>query len=119
MDSAEQVEIEYSPLDGVGNVLEASRVGAPVLHDALGTNIAGTVERDFGEMSSAFSGDATVVQLMVRLGRVIGGSMEPRGAAASMDAATGQPTVWTPTPWGDGGRDRLSAPRGLERTQGR
>src|SRR5260370_40111424 len=44
MDSAEQVEIEYSPLDGVGNVLEASRVGAPVLHDALGTNIAGTVE---------------------------------------------------------------------------
>src|SRR5258707_13405976 len=88
MDAAEQVEIEYSPLHGVGNVLEASRVGAPVLHDALGTNIAGTVERDFGEISSAFSADATVVQLTVRLGRVIGGYLEARGSAVSVDAAT-------------------------------
>ncbi len=117
MDAAEQVEIEYSPLHGVGNVLEASRVGAPVLHDALGTNIAGTVERDFGEISSAFSGDATVVQLTVRLGRVIGGYMEPRGTAASMDAATGQLTVWTSTQWVYGVRDRIAALLGLERNQ--
>jgi carbon-monoxide dehydrogenase large subunit len=117
MDAAEQVEIEYSPIDGVGNVRAASRVGAPVLHDALGTNIAGTVERDFGEMSSAFSGDATVVQLTVRLGRVIGGYMEPRGTAASMDAATGQLTVWTSTQWVYGVRDRIAALLGLERNQ--
>jgi carbon-monoxide dehydrogenase large subunit len=117
MDAAEQVEIEYSPINGVGNVLEASRVGAPVLHDALGTNIAGTVERNFGEMSSAFSGDATVVQLTVRLGRVIGGYMEPRGTAASMDAATGLLTVWTSTQWVYGVRDRIAALLGLERNQ--
>src|SRR5258708_28894606 len=43
--------------------------------------------------------------------------MEPRGTAASMDAATGQLTVWTSTQWVYGVRDRIAALLGLERTQ--
>lgn len=70
MDAAEQVEVEYTPLDGVGNVGAASRAGAPVLHDALGSNVAGVVERSFGDIEAAFADNATVLQLTVRLGRV-------------------------------------------------
>jgi len=115
MDAAELVEVDYSPLDGVGNVLVATRSGAPVLHEAFGSNTAGTVERGFGDLTAAFARDATVVQVALRLGRVIGGYMEPRGTAAVFDPATGQLTVWTSTQWVYGVRDRIAALLGLER----
>jgi aerobic carbon-monoxide dehydrogenase large subunit len=117
MDAAEQVEVEYSPLEGVGNVLAASRPGAPVLHEALGTNVAGVVERGFGDIAAAFAPDAKVVQLAVRLGRVIGGYMEPRGTAAAVDTKTGTLTVWTSTQWVFGVRDQIASILGLERDQ--
>jgi carbon-monoxide dehydrogenase large subunit len=116
-DAVDLVEVDFTPLDGVGNVLAATPAGAPVLHASIGSNLAGEVERGFGDVGAAFGPDATVVRATLRLGRVIGGYMEPRGTAAVTDPDTGRMTVWTSTQWVYGVRDRICTILGLDRDQ--
>jgi carbon-monoxide dehydrogenase large subunit len=108
-DAAELVEVNVHPLEGAGDVLNATRPDAPVLHERLGSNEAGRVERTFGDVESAFAADAVVVRQTFRLGRVIGGYMEPRACAARYDPDSGRLTVWTSTQWVYGVRDRIAA----------
>ena len=117
VDAAASVEVDYEPLEGVGDVESATRNGAPVLHDDLGTNVAGHVQRGFGDTPGAFSDEAVVVRHTFRFGRVIGGYMEPRATAAAVDADSGRLTVWTSTQWVYGVRDRIASVLGLERDQ--
>jgi aerobic carbon-monoxide dehydrogenase large subunit len=117
VDAAEAVDVEYVPLEGVGDVTEALRQDAPVLHDELGSNVAGRVQRGFGDISAAFSSDAVVARQRFRFGRVIGGYMEPRATAAAVDAHNGRVTLWTSTQWVYGVRDRVASILGLERDQ--
>ena len=114
-DAADHVEIDYTPLEGVGNVTAATRANASIIHEEFGSNIAGEVQRSFGDVEHAFAADATVVQLRIRLGRVIGGYMEPRGTAAEINPDTGQLTVWTSTQWVYGVRDRISQVLGIDK----
>jgi aerobic carbon-monoxide dehydrogenase large subunit len=114
-DAAQAVVVDVTPLDGAGDVLTATRTGAPVLHADLGSNVAGRYQAGFGDISSAFGPNAaTIVRQNFRLGRVIGGYMEPRASAAAMDQDTGQLTVWTSTQWVYGVRDRVAMLLGLE-----
>ncbi|MDQ6672785.1 MAG: xanthine dehydrogenase family protein molybdopterin-binding subunit [Chloroflexota bacterium] len=113
-DAAQAVEVELTPLDGAGDVLTATRAEAPILHDELGSNVAGRYQASFGDITSAFSADATVVRQTFRLARVIGGYMEPRASAAALDSDTGLLTVWTSTQWIFGVRDRVASLLGLE-----
>jgi aerobic carbon-monoxide dehydrogenase large subunit len=117
MDAAQAVEVDYEPLQGVGDVLAASAPDAPELHDSVNSNIAGRVERTFGDITSAFSADATIVRQTFRFGRVIGGYMEPRASAASFDKDADQVTVWTSTQWVYGVRDRIAQILGLDKSQ--
>jgi aerobic carbon-monoxide dehydrogenase large subunit len=117
VDAAEAAEVEYEPLEGAGNVEAATGDGAPVLHDDIGSNVAGTVQRGFGDVAAAFSSDATVVRQTFSFGRVIGGYMEPRATAATVDPSSGRLTVWTSTQWVYGVRDRIASILGLEREQ--
>jgi carbon-monoxide dehydrogenase large subunit len=116
-DAADGVDIEYAPLEGAGDVDTALRAGAPVLHDDLGSNVAGRVQRGFGDIDAAMSGDALVVRQSFRFGRVIGGYMEPRATAATFDPQSDRLTVWTSTQWVYGVRDRIAGILGLERGQ--
>jgi carbon-monoxide dehydrogenase large subunit len=116
-DAADLVEVAYAPLEGVGNVLAATRPDAPILHPDIGSNIAGEVHRVFGDPERAFASAHTIVQVELRLGRVIGGYMEPRGTTASVSPDTGVLTVWTSTQWVYGVRDRIVSLLGLERSQ--
>ena len=86
-----------------------------MLHDDLGSNIAGRVQRGFGDIDAQMSGDAVVVRQSFRFGRVIGGYMEPRATAAALDADSGRLSVWTSTQWVYGVRDRIASILGLER----
>jgi carbon-monoxide dehydrogenase large subunit len=113
-DAVELVEVHFTPLAGVGNVLAAMPTNAAILHEAIGSNVAGDVERGFGDIDAAFAPCGTVVRLTVRLGRVIGGYMEPRGTAALVDPDTGHLTVWTSTQWVYGVRDRICSLLGLD-----
>lgn len=108
-DAVDLVEVDFTPLDGVGNVVAASAPGAPVLHDDIGSNVAGEVQRGFGDIEAAFASGATTVHIRARLGRVIGGYMEPRGTAASFNPESGRLTVWTSTQWVFGVRDRIAS----------
>ena len=114
-DAADLVEVEFTPLQGVGNVLLATQADAPILHEDIGSNVAGEVQRSFGDVDAAFNPDATVVHIQVRLGRVIGGYMEPRGTAATVNPETGQLTVWTSTQWVFGVRDRIASVLNLDK----
>jgi len=114
VDAAQAVEVELTPLEGAGDVLTATAAAAPVLHDELGSNVAGRYRASFGDATSAFAPEAIVVRQSFRLARVIGGYMEPRASAATQDAETGQLTVWTSTQWVFGVRDRIATVLGLE-----
>src|SRR5215831_3656608 len=56
-DAAEGVEIDYEPLAGAGDVITASKPDAAVLHEDVGSNVAGKVQRGFGDVGSAFQND--------------------------------------------------------------
>ena len=107
--------VDFVPLEGVGDVDAATRPGGPVLHDDLGSNVAGRVQRSFGDVHAQMSGDAVVVRQSFRFGRVIGGYMEPRATAAALDPHSGRLSVWTSTQWVYGVRDRIATILGLER----
>ena len=116
-DAAERVEVDFVPLDGAGDVDSALRPGAALLHEGVDSNIAGRVQRAFGDIDGEMSGDAVVVRQSFRFGRVIGGYMEPRATAAALDPDTGRLNVWTSTQWVYGVRDRIASILGLERDQ--
>jgi len=116
-DAASLVEVDFEPLDGAGDVLTATADGAPLLHEDLGTNTAGQIQRGFGDIAAAFGSEAIVVRQTLRCGRVIGGYMEPRATCAQVDAATGRLEVWTSTQWVYGVRDRIAAVLGLDAAQ--
>src|SRR5579859_1886557 len=116
-DAADLVEIEYEPLEGVGDVQAALIAGAGVLHEEIGGNVAGEVERGFGDIHSAFASDAAVVRATFRFGREIGGYMEPRAVAATVNADTGRLTVWTSTQWVYGVRDRIASILGIDKAK--
>jgi aerobic carbon-monoxide dehydrogenase large subunit len=115
-DAAASVQVDFEALDAAGTVLAATRAGAPLLHPDLGSNVAGEVVRVFGDPAAAFSTEQTiVVRRRLRLGRVIGGYMEPRATAANVDAASGELVVWTSTQTVFGVRDRIASILGLPR----
>lgn len=116
-DAADAVEVACSPLDGVGDVQSALRQGAPVLHEDIGRNVAGEVRREFGDIDAAFSDAPVTVRNSFRFGRVIGGYMEPRATAATVDADTGRLTLWTSTQWVYGVRDRIANILGLDKAR--
>jgi carbon-monoxide dehydrogenase large subunit len=115
-DAADAVDIDYTPLDGVGDVEAAQRPGAGILHEDLGSNVVGHVQRGFGDIESAFTDpDGVSVRGSFRFGRVIGGYMEPRATAATVDPDSGRLTLWTSTQWVYGVRDRVATILGLDK----
>lgn len=113
VDAAGLVEVQITPFDGVGDVMAATAAGAPTLHAGMESNVAGRVERGFGDIEAAFDGAPVVVRQRFRLGRVAGGYLEPRASTASFDRASGCLTLWTSTQWVYGVRDRVAALLGL------
>jgi CO/xanthine dehydrogenase Mo-binding subunit len=117
-DAADAVDIDYTPLDGVGDVETAQRPGAGVLYENLGINVVGHVQRGFGDIHSAFNAsDIVAVRGTFRFGRVIGGYMEPRATAATVDSDSGRLTLWTSTQWVYGVRDRIATILGLDKAR--
>src|SRR3981081_2333336 len=49
VDAVDAAEVEYEALEGVGNVDVAVKEGAPLLHADRRSNIAGRVQRGFGD----------------------------------------------------------------------
>jgi CO/xanthine dehydrogenase Mo-binding subunit len=94
-DACGLVSVEYEPLPVVTDPEEAMKAGAPLVHDAVGSNVAyertfvfGEVDRDFGEAD-------LVARDRLRWHRSGGQPLETVGAVAEYNPATGMLTIHT------------------------
>ncbi len=105
--AAGAVAVEYEALPVIGDVLEAMRDDAPLLHDDLYTatlgekptrpsNIAAHQEVARGDVEKAFRESDFVLETTYQIQRVSHGYLETQAAVARADP-DGRVTVWTST----------------------
>ena len=103
LDGAEAVEVAYEELAHVRDIAAALAAGAPAVWDQIPDNVL--VDTSFGDAAAAeraFAAADHVIERSFHIGRVTGVTMEPRGALAEYDAASGRYTLWA----GSGGAVR-------------
>jgi carbon-monoxide dehydrogenase large subunit len=85
-DAAELVEIEFEPLSAANDPAEAARPGAPLLHEAAGTNVIVAREFKRGDVDAAFAAAPVRVGGTFRMRRHTAMAIEPRAYVAEYDA---------------------------------
>lgn len=93
-DAAERIVVEYEPLAPVVDPEQAIEPGAPVLHEAHGSNIAFQTSIDFGDVEGAFQQAAHVFAGKYRWGRHSGVPLETFGCVAAWDDLQEMIDVW-------------------------
>jgi CO/xanthine dehydrogenase Mo-binding subunit len=108
-DAARLVEVEYEELPVVGDVLDAMKPDAPLVHDDLFTEEEGKREKSSrpsnvathmvyvrGDVEAGFREADVVLEQTYRTQMVHQGYMEPQACAARVEPS-GKVTVWTST----------------------
>ena len=94
-DAASLVDVDYEPLDAVANAEEATKDGAPLVHDEVTNNKGFEWEVGGGDVDQAASeSDVRVSQRIVNQ-RLIPNSMEGRAVIADYNPGTNHVTLWT------------------------
>ncbi|MDR7420949.1 MAG: xanthine dehydrogenase family protein molybdopterin-binding subunit [Armatimonadota bacterium] len=96
-DAAELVAVDYAPLPALLDAEAALAEGAPVLHQAAGTNRADLLRVGLGDPDAALAGAEVRIRRRLSVGRHTGVPMETRGLLAAYDSASDALTVWGPT----------------------
>ena len=113
-DAAEEIAVEYGDLPAAIGFDAAAKPGAPQLHQDIPGNLAFEYESgDRAAVQAAFAGAALRTRLTVRSQRLVGNPIEPRAFLASVDAASGVFTVYSPSQGLNGMRGFLAAATGL------
>jgi len=86
-DALELAEIDWEELPAAVGLERALAPQAPAVHPGLADNVAWSKETLGGDPDGAFTGAALVVETDVRLARMTGVSLEPRGLVADWDPA--------------------------------
>ena len=97
-DAAALVEVAFEPLPAVVDLAAALEPGAPIVWEGAQGNLCADV--DYGDEAATdevFAAASHVVTIEAVNNRVIINPMEPRGAAATFDPATGRFTVHATT----------------------
>src|SRR5262245_14647206 len=96
-DAAEQVEVDWDPLDIVCDPEVSVRPGSPLVHESAGSNAL--VARTFaqGDADAALDSAALVVGGRLRFNRHAGVAIENRACLAEWDAGPGALTLWSST----------------------
>ncbi|HXV62233.1 MAG TPA: xanthine dehydrogenase family protein molybdopterin-binding subunit [Vicinamibacteria bacterium] len=115
-DAVEAVEVRYEPLGAVATPEAALAAGAPVLHDALGTNRAFVWSLEGGDVKGAFQRAARTVTLEAHIQRLVPNAMEPRAVAATYEHERGI-TLWSSTQFPHMLRDFLAGILGIEKEE--
>ena len=103
-DAALRVVVDYGPLPAVTATREALVTGAPILWDALGSNVCvDSLAGDARATDAAFAAAAHVVRVDTWVPRITGVPMEPRAALGVYEATSGRHTLYA----GSGGSVRL------------
>src|SRR5262249_17393903 len=93
-DGADAVIVHYEPLPALTSVAAALADDAPVLHDALGHNVACRFEQRVGDVAAALAAADLVIEERFATNRHAGVPLERRGLAAAGAPASGRLTVW-------------------------
>ena len=106
-DALELIEVDYEPLPAVTNPEKAAAADAPQLHakDVNGDDIPGNQAFHWtvaggGDVDAAFAeaeANGVVIKERILQQRLIPNAMEPRGAVAQYNRATGELTLWNTT----------------------
>jgi len=91
-DALDLVEVDYEALPAVADVEAAVAAGAPLVHEALGNNIAAEWRQRVGDPDAALRGADIVVRFTLRQARGGAHPLETRGLVAR--AEDGRLTVW-------------------------
>jgi carbon-monoxide dehydrogenase large subunit len=108
-DAAELVRVDLQALPAVVDPLRAADADAPIVHDALETNLADKTSRLWGDIEAAFRGAHRVVRARIRNQRLAGVPIEPRGVVAVSDRWGPSVTVWSATQVPHSVRDEIAA----------
>jgi carbon-monoxide dehydrogenase large subunit len=96
-DAAEIVSVEYRELDAVTDMRTALDPETPVIHPALGDNLAFERNLDAGAVDQAFAEADEVVEADFVFGRHTGVTLEPRAVVADWNAAEARLTIYQGT----------------------
>jgi 2-furoyl-CoA dehydrogenase large subunit len=94
-DAAEAVVVEYEPLPAVVDVERALAPDAPILHEAVGVNLAGHRRLVYGDPDRAFAEADVVIRERFRFPKFGSTPIETYGVIARWDAVEGGCTVWS------------------------
>jgi len=94
-DAAEAVVVRYEPLPAVIDPEKALEPDAPVLHEAVGTNLAGNRRLVYGDPDRAFREADVVVTERFKFPKYGSTPIETYGIIARWDALDGVLTVWS------------------------
>ena len=115
-DGAEAVAVEYSPLVPVTDVEAARQAGTPLVHPDWGTNLAGDILAEVGDVEKELAAADIVVGERFQSGRMTGLPLEPRGVVATWDDVSAMLTVWTASQMPYGVREYIMVALDLPRT---
>ena len=94
-DAAELVEVDYEPLPAVVDPEKALEPDAPILHEAVGSNLAGHRRLVYGDPERAFREADVVLRERFRFPKYGSTPIETYGIVARWDALDGVCTVWS------------------------
>ena len=98
-DAAEAVMVDFEELPAAADLRSA--IGGPAVHDAAADNVAFDWQMgDADAVEAAFAAAAHVTRIEVVNNRLVVASLEPRGAVADYDPASGRLTLHTATQGG-------------------
>lgn len=94
-DALDLIEVDYAPLDVAVDVMQAMQPDAPVLHEAVGSNIANTRTISYGDAETRFASADHVVELDYRFPKYASTPMETYGVIAQYEAMPDRYAVWS------------------------
>jgi carbon-monoxide dehydrogenase large subunit len=116
-DAAEQVWVEYDPLDAVIDLERALLQGAPLVHEDLPSNLSAHVVQRKGNYAAARAEADLLIARRFHYDRGAAAAIENRAVAAHWDARQGELTVWDTTQAPIPIRNGLARMLGLSETQ--
>jgi len=94
-DAMDRIEVEYAPRAAVVDPEAAAAKGAPLLYDAMGTNVVHERHFGYGDPDEAFRNADRVVSCKVSYPRVNSTPVETYGVIADYDPGNRRYTVWS------------------------
>jgi aerobic carbon-monoxide dehydrogenase large subunit len=96
-DAMELITVDYEPLVPVLDADAAARDEAPVIHAAMGTNVAMRLRQRAGDLEGAWAQADHVIRQRYVVQRVVPAPLETRGVLAQYQSQADLLTVWNAT----------------------